>query len=111
MRVVALCDADTSVGLKLAGIKEVITPDKNPDVVFRELTQQSDIAVLFITERIASELGRNLREYRLLHSLPLIVELPGKRGRVEGYTDFISYLIKRAVGVDIRLKSMEDKKT
>ncbi|MEM0492889.1 MAG: V-type ATP synthase subunit F [Candidatus Thermoplasmatota archaeon] len=108
MKIAAICDPDTGIGLRLLGVHDVFTSDKDPIRVFKEVTQRSDIGIVFITDELASILGRNLREYRLSHSSPIIVELPSSRGRMKGYIDFISYLIKRSIGVDIKVKNVEE---
>lgn len=102
MKLAALCDKDTGIGLRLAGIHTIFTPSNNNlDHLFTTIIQQHDIGLLFITEPLAMKLGKQLKEYRLQNNLPLIVEIPDKQGHLTDHVDFISHLIRRAVGIDI----------
>ena len=104
MKLAALCDPDTAVGLRLAGIHELFIPRENPLTMLDEITQRSDIGVVFITEHIAHDISKHLKEFRLQYDIPIIVEIPDKTGHVEGHVDFVSHLIKKAVGIDISKK-------
>jgi V/A-type H+-transporting ATPase subunit F len=101
VKLAAICDKDTAVGLRLAGIHELFIPEK-PLRALDEIKKRKDIGVLFITEEIAELLGKELTEFRLRYELPLIVEIPDKKGRLEKHLDFVSHLTKRAVGIDIK---------
>ena len=105
MKIMAICDNDTATGLRLAGIQNCFVSKDNSLLLFDELTQRSDIGILFITEKIAEQIGKQLKDFRLRYDLPIIVEIPDKKGHPEGHVDFISHLIKRAVGIDISKKS------
>ncbi|MEM4257728.1 MAG: V-type ATP synthase subunit F [Candidatus Thermoplasmatota archaeon] len=104
MKLAALCDRDTAVGLRLGGIHEIFIVDGNPQNVFDQIRARNDLGVLFITESIVEQLGKPLKEFRLRHQLPLIVEIPDKKGHIEDHIDYVSYLIKKAVGIDIGKK-------
>lgn len=104
MKLAAICDRDTAVGLRLAGVHELFVADDNPVKMLDEISEKSDIGVVFITEKIAQEISKYLKDFRLLHDLPIIVEIPDKKGRLEGHVDFVSHLIKKAVGIDIGKK-------
>ncbi len=104
MKLAAFCDHDTAVGLRLGGIHEIYICEDNPQVVFNQIRGRTDIGVLFVTESLAKQLDKPLKEFRLTHPLPLIVEIPDKRGHSEGHIDHISYLIKKAVGIDMSRK-------
>ena len=101
MKIAALCDNDTAVGFRLAGLKDLFVPDRNILEIWNEISERDDIGILFITERIAEDLGKYLKDYRLIHDTPIIVEIPDKKGRVKDHMDFISQLIKKAVGVEV----------
>ena len=47
-------------------------------------------------------LGKYLKDYRISHDTPIIVEIPDKKGRIKDHQDYISHLIKKAVGVEIK---------
>ena len=102
MKLAALCDQDTAVGLRLAGIHELyIEKEKNVKDLWNEISKKDNIGILFVTEKIVDDLGKYLKDYRIRNNLPIIVEIPDKKGRVKEHVDFVSHLIKKAVGIEI----------
>lgn len=104
MRLSAICDKDTAVGLRLAGIHELFIPDDNPVKILDKISERDDVGVIFITEKIAKKISKDLKEFRLRYDIPIILEIPDKTGRLEDHIDFVSHLVKRAVGIDIGKK-------
>ncbi len=104
MKLAAICDSDTAVGLQLAGIQEIFIPENNSQKIFEEISLRNDIGIIFVTEKIAQGIIKNLREFRLMHDIPIIVEIPDKKGRLENHIDFVSHLVKKAVGIDVSKK-------
>jgi len=102
MKLAAFCDKDTAVGMRLAGIYELFIPDRNILDIWNQITERDDIGVLFLTEKIATDLGKYLREFRIRNNIPIIVEIPDKKGRMKDHVDFVSHLIKKAVGIEIK---------
>ena len=101
MKLAAFCDKDTATGLRLAGIKDIFIPDKNEKEVWLKIIDRDDIGVLFITEEIADSIEKYLKDFRLRNSIPIIVEIPDKHGRKKDHVDFVSHLIKKAVGIEV----------
>ena len=101
MKIAGICNKDTAVGLRFAGVQELYVPDENAVNIWKELSERDDIGVVFVTEKIAEDIGKHLNEYRLRNTLPIIVEIPDKKGRKTDHVDYISHLIKKAVGVEV----------
>ena len=101
MRLAALCDKDTAVGLRLAGIQELYVPNGNAKEIWNQISERDDIGILFVTEKISEDLGKYLKEFRIRNNIPIVVEIPDKKGRIKDHVDFISHVIKKAVGVEI----------
>lgn len=101
MKLAALCDEDTAVGLRLAGIKETYIPKEDSAKIWKELSERNDIGIIFITEQIVEDLQRELKDFRLQNNIPIILEIPDKKGRLQDHADFVSHLIKKAVGVEL----------
>jgi V/A-type H+/Na+-transporting ATPase subunit F len=102
MKIAAIVDKDTAVGLKIAGIKNVFIPkDDNEKSLWFELSEDSEIGVLFITEEIVEKISKEVHDYRLRNNVPVIVEIPDKNGRKKDHEDYISQLIKKAVGLQV----------
>jgi len=104
MKLAAICDRDTAVGLRIAGIHELLIPDDKPVNMLDRIIERDDIGVVFITEKIARDISKYLKDFRMQNDTPIIVEIPDKKGRLEDHVDFISHLIKKAVGIDISKK-------
>ena len=59
------------------------------------------MGVVLITEKIADEISKDLKDFRLVNTIPIVLEIPDKKGRIKDHTDFASHLVKKAVGVNI----------
>jgi len=101
MRLAAICDNDTAVGMRLAGVNDLFIPNDNTLDVWNKITERDDIGILFMTEKIAEDLGKYLKEFRIRNNIPIIVEIPDKKGRISDHVDFVSHLIKKAVGIEV----------
>ena len=101
MKVAAFCDRDTAMGLRLAGIKDIFIPQDNVQKNWQEISEKDNLGIILITEKISKILAKDLREFRLRKNIPIIVEIPDKSGHQTDHIDYISYLIKKAVGVEV----------
>ena len=105
MKLAALCDQETAVGLRLTGIHDLYIAQQETTLgLFQELTKRTDISIVLITERIAHDLGNVLKDFRLHQKLPIFIEIPDKKGKLDNHVDIVSHLIKRAVGIDVSKK-------
>lgn len=102
MKLAAFCDKDTAVGLRLAGVNELFIFEKNILDIWNKIIERDDIGILFLTEKIATDLGKYLNDFRIRNNIPIIVEIPDKKGRIKDHVDFVSHLIKKAVGIEIK---------
>jgi len=103
MNISAIVDQDTSMGLRLSGIKEIYIPDdQNTHIkIWNHLIEKEDIGMILISEDIVEKLGKSLKEFRLRNTIPIVVEIPDKNGRKKEHIDFVSHLIKKAVGIEV----------
>ncbi len=104
MKIAGICDNDTAMGLRLAGIKEVYVPNGDAVKIWNEVSDRDDIGIVFITEKIVEDIGKYLKDYRIRNNIPIIIEIPDKKGRISDHVDFVSHLIKKAVGVEVDKK-------
>jgi len=104
MKIAGICDNDTAMGLRLAGIKEVYVPKGDAVKIWNEISDRDDIGIVFITETIVEDIGKYLKDYRIRNNVPIVVEIPDKKGRRSEHLDFVSHLIKKAVGVEVDKK-------
>ena len=108
MKIAVVADEDTVLGLKLAGVSEGITI-KNPieaEKHIRELSERGDIGLIITTEKIGSKIRRTISGL-IKKGIPIILEIPDKDGPLKGQEDPIRELVKRAVGVDIKIGKKE----
>ena len=105
MNIIALCDKDTAIGLRLAGIHEILILDENQASAIQLWNkiedEHTEIGLVIITEKIAEIIGKQLEQFRLRNLLPIIIEIPDKNGRKKDHVDYVSQLIKKAVGMEI----------
>jgi len=101
MKIACICDNDTAMGFRLAGIKDVYVPKNDGVKIWNEISDRDDIGIVFVTEKIAEDIGKYLKDYRIRNNIPIVVEIPDKKGRKKDHVDFVSHLIKKAVGVEI----------
>jgi V/A-type H+-transporting ATPase subunit F len=101
MKIIGICDKDTAIGLRLAGVKDLYIPNGNAINIWNEISDRNDIGIIFINEKIVEDIYDRLNDYRIRNILPIIVEIPDKQGRKRDHIDYISNLIKKAVGVEI----------
>jgi len=101
LKLATICDRDTAMGLRISGIKEVFVPDGSALQIFNQIQERDDIGILFITENIVEDLGNHLKDFRIRNNIPIIVEIPDKKGHKKEHVDFVSHLIKKAVGIEI----------
>jgi V/A-type H+-transporting ATPase subunit F len=104
VKIAAFCDQDTATGFRLVGIKDIYIPHKNEKEIWFKITERNDIGILFITEEIAEIIDKYLRDFRISNNVPIIVEIPNKMGHKKDHIDFVSHLIKKAVGIEISKK-------
>ena len=103
MKIAALCDNDTAVGLRLGGVHEVYVPSKDSlEETWFKVSEEEDIGIIFITESFAEDLDKQLKDFRIRNNIPIILEIPDKKGRKKDHVDFVSHLIKKAVGIEVK---------
>jgi len=102
MKLAAFCDNDTAVGMRLAGVSELFIPNGKPLEVWNQIIERDDIGILFVTEQVAGDIEKCLKDFRIRNNIPIIVEIPDKKGRKKDHVDFVSHLIKKAVGIEVK---------
>jgi vacuolar-type H+-ATPase subunit F/Vma7 len=108
MKIVCMGDAETVAGFRLAGINEgyVLDPEgEDRDAIlreFREITEDQEVAILIITEKMGELLKEEITEFDESKSRvnPIIVQIPDKGGPLER-EDPLNVLINRTLGVSL----------
>ncbi len=106
MKISVIGDRDTTTGFRLAGVEDVHTV-KTPEEAlqkFREVIKSEDAGLVIITERLAEGVREDMERLLEKRSFPLVVEIPDKGGAIERKVDPLNELVRRAVGVEIKIE-------
>jgi V/A-type H+-transporting ATPase subunit F len=100
-RIVALGDLDTITFLRAFGLETYEC--RKPEEVLLVLKKLSlkDYGIILITEELVKELEEELKSMFAEKILPILIEIPSKRGSLGIGRLRIKRLVERAVGVDI----------
>jgi len=92
-------DEDTVLGFRYAGIPgRVVENAEEAAEALEDVTGRGEASIIIITEQVASSIRPRINELRFGTDLPLIAEIPGPEGPVEGRPTLLE-LIRQAVGV------------
>jgi len=100
MKIAVMGDEDTAALFKFAGAGKVVVGG-DIEKEFDELVEDREIGIIIITEEMADNLAERITKVKIHRELPIIVEIPGKRGKIEGRENSVEKLIRRAVGVEV----------
>jgi V/A-type H+-transporting ATPase subunit F len=107
-KVAVIGDFDTVMGFKLAGVGETYEVENSQDAgkVLRQLSKRDDIGVIIMTERVAEGVTEVLEEVLKTRKarIPVIVEVPDKRGPMKRLAVSIREMVKRAIGIEVTLR-------
>jgi V/A-type H+/Na+-transporting ATPase subunit F len=100
MRIFAISDEnDALTGLRLAGIEGKFAETKREvEECVNEVLNNSDIAVILITESCAALIPEMVKKVKLSYANPLLVVIPGSNGS-NTPPDSITRLISEAIGI------------
>jgi vacuolar-type H+-ATPase subunit F/Vma7 len=89
------------IGFAFAGVEgRAVSSTEDAREVFREAIQRSDLRVLLLTEEISSVLEEEVIAWQIEGRFPLLVEIPGLRGRMPGRKK-LADSIREAIGISI----------
>ena len=100
-----IADKETSIYFKLGGVKNtwVVGSEDEAVKIFEELKTKQLVSLVIVTEPvfdwIKDKVGKGKKEVEL----PLVVSIPTRKGG-RPQVDLLADLIKRTVGVEIRVR-------
>jgi V/A-type H+-transporting ATPase subunit F len=100
-----MADKETGIYFRLGGVKNTWLVKSQEEAVktFDEIKTKQLVSLVIVTEPvfdwIKERLGRGKKEIEL----PLVVSIPTRKGGGKPQTDLLADLIKRTVGVEIRV--------
>lgn len=102
-KVALIADPTTSTYFKVSGIKNSYAVKNREDAerVFRRVHSDETISLIMVTEPVFEWLQSALERTR--KEFPLVVSIP-TRGGPKPQADALAQLIKRTVGIDLKMK-------
>lgn len=102
MRMYLLSDnVDTVTGFRLSGILgEVIHEKEALEEALKRVYKQEDLAILLITEKLASLSPALIKDIKLDRHKPLLVEIPDRHGMLHA-EDYITAYVKNSIGLKL----------
>ncbi len=100
-----MADKETSIYFKLGGVKNswVVKSEEEAVKTFEEIKSKQLVSLIIVTEPVfewvKDKIGRGKKEVEL----PLVVSIPTRKGG-KPQVDVLADLIKRTVGVEIRVQ-------
>jgi V/A-type H+-transporting ATPase subunit F len=101
MKMAVIGDADTVALFAFAGASITVVATDDIEKQFDELVDIPEVGVIVTTEHIADQLMKKITKIKLQRELPIIVEVPDKRGKIVVRENSLDTLIRRAVGIGI----------
>jgi len=105
-KIATIADAETAAGFALAGVHDVHIHERKEETLAKldELLASKDVGIVFITYRVAEELGFEFRRrMRTKKLLPVVLRIPDKTGWLPK-VDELQEIIRRTVGAEIIIK-------
>lgn len=105
MKFYCIGDEDTVRGFRLAGVEgRVVSTDQEAEEALQRVAQRRDVGVVMISDVVAAGIWEQVDAMRLECEQPLLVEIPGPHGPLEGRKT-LRQLVHEAVGIRISQES------
>ena len=101
-----MADKETSIYFKLGGIKNtwVVKSQEEAVKTFDEIKAKQLVSLVIATEPVFDWIKDRLGKSKKEIELPLVVSIPTRKGGSKAQVDQLADLIKRTVGVEIRVQ-------
>ncbi|MDR1933116.1 MAG: ATPase V [Spirochaetales bacterium] len=96
-----LGEEEIIIGFNVVGIQgRLVTTRDEALEGFRYALSLPQLKILILTEEAASLIGEEVTEWNMSGKFPLLVEIPGIQGRMEGKKTLVQS-IREAVGISV----------
>jgi V/A-type H+/Na+-transporting ATPase subunit F len=101
-----MADKETSIYFKLGGVKNtwVVKSQEEAVKTFDEIKAKQLVSLVIATEPVFEWIKDRLGKSKKEIELPLVVSIPTRKGGGKAQVDLLADLIKRTVGVEIRVQ-------
>jgi V/A-type H+-transporting ATPase subunit F len=94
-------DEEVVIGFRFVGVPgSVARTEEEAREAFARITKEGKARVLILTEQVSALLAREVMDWQMNGSYPLIVEVPGVTGHMAGRRSLIDS-IRDAVGIHV----------
>lgn len=101
MKFLLIGDEITVLGYSLAGVRGVVVNNgKEAANALKEATNDVDVGIVLISQRIASEIRSLVEEAKLEMVTPIVLEIPDRHGPVEGRESALD-IVQRLIGIKV----------
>ncbi len=100
-KIAVLGDYDSIYGFATLGLSicPVKTREEASDM-FRQLASSEKYGIIYVTESVAAQLGKEIEKYRE-RTFPAIIQIPGVSGNTGAGVENVKKTVEQAVGSDI----------
>ena len=101
-----MADKETSIYFKLGGVKNtwVVKSQEEAVKTFDEIKAKQLVSLVIATEPVFDWIKDRLGKSKKGIEVPLVVSIPTHKGGGKAQVDLLADLIKRTVGVEIRVQ-------
>lgn len=101
MKYFVIGDEDAVLGFGLVGVQGLKAENpKDAEEAFKTALEDSDIGIIIIEDRIADMIRPVVDKYIFTEQFPLIVEVPGRAGKVPGRPG-IRAMVNESIGIKL----------
>jgi V/A-type H+/Na+-transporting ATPase subunit F len=94
-------DEDTVLGFGMVGVEgKIVENRESAESAFNHALKDHSIGVVIITEGAAEYIREQVNSYLFSEQFPLIVEIPDRKGRVEGRPG-LREMVNEAIGIKL----------
>ena len=100
-----MADKETAIYFNLGGVKNSWVVKSEDDAVktFEDIKNKQTVSLVIVTDTVFDWIKDNVGQGKKEIELPLVVSIPTRRGG-KPQVDLLAELIKRTVGVEIRVQ-------
>lgn len=103
-KIAVVADPEVASFFRVTGVKRAygVKTAKEAAEAVGKLAEEREVAVIIVTEKIAEEIKPVMDEVGR-RAYPTVITIPGKEGPIPGKAPSVMELVKRTVGVEIKL--------
>ena len=94
-------DEDAVLGFGMVGVRgTTVRGPEEAEQAFKSVLEDKEVGIILMTEHVAELIRPLVDEYVFTLEFPLIVEIPDRRGKIEGKPG-LRETVNRAIGISL----------